>query len=299
MSGDVSADEGFHDPEGGFKGCDCLTGLIARVRASTGRQHGYAAPGEGVTAPLTHADEDDSTGESDAEEQVEQRAGGSSPLPPVRPASPASGETRAVPPADSSEVSATREGGGGPVAVSLRKSATGFGMVISPTGTVSSVDLDGPAAHAGVAPGTRIVAVEGVPVPGRDEIIRELRRLDDKQEATFMLVDDTRQWPDRSAGREHPHTVQPAASPALLHPPPQPSSTTAEALRATNIPAQELITGHDSAVRTQEALDSLVGKEAARFKKTVVLPQERLVKAGSLNKMGGAEDTKRCCHAFL
>ena len=57
MSGDVSAGEEFHEQDGGFKGCDCLTGLTARVRVSAGRQRGYAAPGEGVTAPLTHADE--------------------------------------------------------------------------------------------------------------------------------------------------------------------------------------------------------------------------------------------------
>ena len=38
---------------GGFTGCDCLTQLIARGRA--GRQHGYAAPEDGVTEPLTQA----------------------------------------------------------------------------------------------------------------------------------------------------------------------------------------------------------------------------------------------------
>ncbi len=294
---DVSAADEELREEGGLKGCDCLTGLIARVRASAGRQRGYAAPGEEVTAPLTHADQEGS-GESDGDAE-DQRAGGSSSPLTSRPTSPASGEQRNAPSASSNEVHATRQSGVGRVAVSLRKSATGFGMVISPTGTVSSVDLDGPAARAGVTTGTRIVAVEGVPVPGRDEIIRELRRLGDKQEATFTLVDDTRQWPDRSAELELPRTAQPAVPPPRLHPPPHPPSTTAGALRVADTPVRELVVDDASALRTQEALNALVGKEATRFKKTVLQPQDRLVKAGSLNKMGGAESTKRCCNAVL
>ena len=82
-----------------------------------------------------------------------------------------------------------------------------------------------------------------------------------------------------------------AASPPRLHPPP----TTDEPPGGTDVPAQELVVGDESAVRTQEALDALVGKEAARVKKNVLQPQERLVKAGFLNKMGGVEDTTRSC----
>lgn len=149
-----------------------------------------------------------------------------------------------------------------------------------------------------------------MPVAGRDEIIHKLRRLDDAQ-ATFTLVDDTRQWPDlskdeQSDGQDPQQSVQLAAPPPPLHPsklgarppplqegPLQPASAsvtnspTAADTPTTTATAQEPAIDENSALRTKDALDSLVGKEAARVKKTVLQPQERLLKAGSLNKMGG------------
>ena len=92
----------------------------------------------------------------------------------------------------------------------------------------------------------------------------------DTHEATFTLVDDARQWPQQNIAHETPSAAGVA-----------PTATA---------PARKLEDDKQSVVRTQEALDSLVGKEALRVKKTVLKPQDRLIKAGSLNKMGGAVD---------
>lgn len=153
----VGTGDGLGDAEGGREdggrrgaaGCDCLTQLFVRIRA--GRQYGYAAPSDGVIEPLTQ-DEEDSAGESDVKLDEANQRGGFVHRGPA--ASPIDGSVPATDPAAAGHIIKT-----------ICKSATGFGMVISPNGTVASVDLDGPAARAGITANARIIAVEGMRHP--------------------------------------------------------------------------------------------------------------------------------------
>ena len=124
---------------------------------------------------------------------------------------------------------------------------------------------------------------------GRDEIIHELRRVEGTEVTIFALVDDTAQWPHRSsgAGRQSTDVADPDGSP-LRGPVQAPTgSATDGPPPSTSLSSQKTIADGDSALRTQEALDMLVGKDAVRFKNDILQPENRLVKAGVLNKMGG------------
>ena len=143
---DAESSEPGQDDGGrhGESGCDCLTALLAKLRE--GGQRGYAAPEEGVTARLTPNDDQAEAESDDDDDGGQQRR-----------------ETRLREAGLLPEDEGGSQGGATPGErlVTLRKGSSGFGMVISPDATIASVDLDGPAARAGVSANARIIAVQG------------------------------------------------------------------------------------------------------------------------------------------
>ena len=165
----------------------------------------------------------------------------------------------------------------GAVDVHLSRGDTGFGLVISRTGIVASVDLQGAAAAADVKEGWQIVRLDGRVVQSRDEIVEALRT---RQSAVFTLSPPVPQYSgvvpnaraDNAQASSAPNSVV-GASECV-----QEKSADAGAETA-------------AAVDVHAALQSLIGPEAEALVRT--LRGQNLLMSGSLSKMGDVRLQRR------